>query len=160
MNRSLFPTRPPPRPTIIGWFFALIIGTSIASHANSRELVLVSSQDANFETIPLQDLRRIYLGIPLRGETKFVKPYRNTSNLDIERYFYSHIMFMTEDNYKRLVLERSFRQGVIRPPEINDEAELVNLLRRDNVGVSFMWREQVNNYDGLKVLQVLWQENE
>lgn len=140
---------------------ALLIALSLlsivcAAQPTSRSLVIVASDEFHLDAIGHAELRKIFLGVPVTEDGIRIRPLLNETDTRATSIFLQQVIFMSEREYKRQLFSRVFRLGDQRPEEYDDLTRLVDQLRETQGSVSFMWSDQIENYDGLKSLGVIW----
>jgi len=127
-----------------------------AAQPTSRSLLIVASDEIHLDSIGHAELRKIFLGVPVTKDEVRIRPLLNETDTRATSIFLQQVIFMSEREYKRRLISRVFRLGDQRPQEYDDLALLVEQLRESQGSVSFMWSDQLENYDGLKSLGVIW----
>ncbi len=117
-----------------------------------QNLVLVAGAGSPIATLPMQEARKIYLGVPVRLGDKTIQPFRNASDPLLVEVFMQRVMFMASDTYERQILNRVFRLGGERPPNFADARALSNALQSNPWAISYMWRETARATPGLKIV--------
>lgn len=143
-----------------GWvsslvFFAVLLGQSYALQA--RELVLVCRSQESTNVFSKTELRRLFLGFPVKKNNTLVNALRNTSENDVYQVFLQNVMFMSERNYERRLLSLNFTRGNKVVPEYEDTLLLIRNIKKKSNNVSYVWRDNLDESQGLTVIQVLWE---
>ena len=131
-------------------------GELSAAHSGTSVVLVASSGSSRPDTFSVSELRRLFLGIPVRRGGEMVTPLINASDKDIYQAFLQKVMFMSEANYQRQLVLRVFRRGGKRPQVYRDPRKLVQAMTVGPLGVTFMTREQVKQLQGVEVVQPLW----
>jgi len=119
--------------------------------------VLVSSKASSIQgKVQRKDLRRIFLGIRPASKYQINKPVLNAANKETYALFLKNILFLTESGYKRKLIKRVFRQGADEIQSIDNIRQLEQHLLSHPNDISFMSKQQAENYPNLKVIQELW----
>jgi len=142
-------------------FFAglilLLSGTSLpADEPQEVTLVLVSGADLGVGQLTPNQLRRVFLGIPVSIGDKAIRALRNTSDPLLIEVFLQKVVYMSKRRYKRQLVSQTFRTGQMRPPNFNEHDDLVKALTSIPDSVSVMWERDAEKDPALHVVQVLW----
>ena len=65
-------------------------------------------------------------------------------------------MFMSERSYERRLLSSVFRHGGKRTATYSDVTNLIHELNSSPDTISYMWSDQIEQYEGIKSIGVLW----
>ena len=134
---------------------ALQSGYSRADHS----VVLVAREDCAITAIDPLDLRKIYLGFPVRD--KLNSPLRaatNQSQRELYEIFLQDVMAMSARAYDRRLLTLTLQSGRRRPEIYQHVPELIRAVESDPGLITFMWEEDFDKAKGLKILRVIWKE--
>lgn len=135
----------------------LLSGTSLpADEPHEATLVLVSGAGLGDSQLTPNQLRRIFLGMPVSANGKAISALRNTSDPLLNEIFLQKVVYMSERRYQRLLVSKTFRTGQIRPPNFKSHDNLVQALKTVPDSVSVMWERDAKNHTDLHVIQVLW----
>ena len=104
----------------------------------------------------LYEVITLYLGVPVRVGNQRVKPLINYSDADIEKLFLQKIIFMSKKKYEQKILSNVYRFGEMRPDKYSDVDLLINELKRSPDTVTYLWQDQVDKYEGIKSIGILW----
>ena len=142
-------------------FFAgivlLLSGASLpADEPNEFTLVLVSAADLGDGQLTPNQLRRVFLGIPVSIHGKAIRALRNTSDPLLAEIFLQKVVYMSKRRYKRQLVSQTFRTGQMRPPNFNKYDDLVQALKATPNSVSVMWERDAEKNPALHVVQALW----
>ena len=121
-----------------------------------RSLLLVCSADSTLSSLSNEDIRKIFLGVPVEKDGVRITPLLNTSDSHLTEVFLQKVIFMSKPDYERQLLSRVFRLGGKRPPEYENISELINELHKSPGSVAFMWSDQVGDHNNLKSIGVVW----
>jgi len=124
-----------------------------------RQVVLVASATSPLHDLDSLELRKIYLGFPVRHEGHTVSGLRNTGDEDLNRIFLQSVVAMSEKSYLRRLLSLPLRKGIPRPSEYARPRRLLDALLSNPYSVTYMWKDTAALSPDVKTLRVLWQEN-
>jgi hypothetical protein len=122
-------------------------------------VVLVTRSDSPIETVDPLDVRKLYLGFSVRTEENLsVRAATNQSENKLFEIFLQDVMAMSARSYDRRLLTLTLQSGRRRPDIYRNVGELTDALGSDPNLISFMWQEDFEKADNLKVLRVIWKE--
>lgn len=124
-----------------------------------RQVVLVASATSPLHDLDSLELRKIYLGFPVKRDGHTISGLRNTGDEDLNRIFLQAVVAMSEKSYLRRLLSLPLRQGIPRPSEYDKSDRLLDALSDDPYSVTYMWKDAAILSPAVKALRVLWQEN-
>lgn len=133
-----------------------LISINSAKAETQRSLLVVSSVDSSITTISPNEVRKLFLGVPVMKGKIQLRPLRNASDPSLEEVFLQKVVFMSKRSYERRLLSSVFRHGGQRPEVYSNLAELVNKLNRSPESLSYMWSDQIENHEGIISKGVLW----
>lgn len=125
---------------------------AVADH----ELVLVTSAQSRINAPSILDVRKAYLGITVRQGSTTIRALRNLSDDKIDSIFLQSVVAMSERAYERRLIEGSLRFGRPRPAEFDSEEDLIAAILAAPGTITYMWREDAERLQQLKVLEILW----
>jgi len=124
-----------------------------ADHA----LVLIASSDSPLETLSSLELRKLYLGFVVNSEAgRQIRPITNNSNARIKEIFLQDVVGMSARSYDRRLLTLTLQTGRHRPEVYADLGDLLNRIASDSLSISFVWKEDAEDRNDIKILRVLW----
>lgn len=136
--------------------FLLLIGTPLsADESDQATLVLVSVADLGDGQLTPNQLRRVFLGIPVSVNGENIRALRNTSDPLLNEIFLQKVVYMSERRYKRQLVSQMFRTGRTRPPIFKLRDNLVQALKSVPGSVSVMWKKEAQKHSALHIVQVL-----
>jgi len=124
----------------------------------SKELVLVSSVNANYEPLSSFEVRKIFLGYPIKRGNASINAIRNKIDEDSYQIFLQKVIHLSARNYERRIMSKTFRTGTPAVGEIETLSALKDKLHRNEFNVSVMWLEDAQLDSSIKVIQRLWKE--
>lgn len=129
---------------------------STSAFAQTKRLVLVTGNQSTIPELTLNQVRRIYLGHALRGTA--ITPLSNQSDDLLFEVFLQKVIFLSERDYEKRLITRTFQTGDRRPSVHLKERDLLQSLERQTGSVTFMWEETASRHPQLRVVKVLWSE--
>ena len=136
--------------------FLLSLLAAAQSCAAELNLVLVAAKRSGIAQISAEDVRRLYLGIPLISGGQPVKPLINATDSLVREIFMQQILFMSADAYRRQTLSRTYRTGASPPPAYTDMPGLIGALRANPNAVTYMLYATAIATPELKIIGNLW----
>ena len=122
-------------------------------------LVLVANPRVTFKTLSIGEVRRLFLGIPVTKDGERLIPLRNYSSPLLKQVFLQKIIFMSERNYERQLMHRTFRFGNSRSKFLNDTDSVVQALEKTVNGVSYMWSSDAAKIGHFQIIGVAWSKS-
>jgi len=136
----------------------LLVSLSLSFTAFGKQLVLVSSTAANYEPLSSFEVRKIFLGFPIKRKNTLLTAIRNKSDEESYQVFLQKVIHLSAKNYERRLMSKTFRTGTTSVSSIATLPALTNKLLSNKSNLSVMWRKDVEVNHNLKVVQVLWVE--
>jgi len=124
-----------------------------------EQVVLVAGENSSIENLSPLELRKAYFGIVVRHGNQIIKPFRNSSDPQLNEIFLQSVVAMSERSYERRLLSLTLKSGRPRPEEFTDQEDLARALREYPHSISYMWRSDAEQSMGIKVIKLLWHEN-
>jgi hypothetical protein len=128
---------------------------------NSRadhELVLIARHDSPLTTISSLDLRKVYLGFVVNAPSgRQIYPIANNSDARAKEIFLQDVVGMSARTYDRRLLTLTLQTGRHRPVSFTELEDVLGSIADNSFAIAFVWREDVENRDDVKILRVLWQ---
>ena len=125
-----------------------------------KELVLVSSTEASYKPLSSFEVRKIFLGYTIKRNNTPLIAIRNKSNKQSYQIFLQKVIHMSARNYERRLMSKTFRTGIPSVSSIDTLPELTNKLLSNKFILSVMWLKDVEVNNNLKVVQVVWAEEQ
>ncbi len=140
----------------VGLLMLLVVAPLPADEPDEVALVLVSGSDLGGGRFTPNQLRRVFLGIPVAVNGQDIRALRNTSESLLNEIFLQKVVYMSERRYERQLVSRTFRTGQIRPPNFDNRTALVEALKSIPGSISVMWEHDVKEHPELHVIQEIW----
>jgi hypothetical protein len=135
------------------------VAYSDANAAANLSLVLVANPQVTFKNLSIREVRRLFLGIPVSKNGERLTALRHYSSPLLKQVFLQKIIFMSERNYERQLMLRTFRFGNSRPKILNDIDSVFQALENTVNGVSYMWSSDAAKIGGFQIVDVLWSKS-
>ncbi len=136
--------------------FFFMIFFAAQSHATGADLVLVATARSSISQLTPEEVRRLYLGIPVESGGQPVKPLINAIDNLTREIFMQEVLFMSMDAYQRQTLLRIHRTGAAPTPVYTDMPALLEALNADPDAVTYMLRATAVASSGVKIIGELW----
>ena len=125
-----------------------------AEHA----LVLITSADSPLQSVSSIELRKLYLGFIVNTDTGHqIRPVTNDSDPHAKEIFLQNVVGMSARSYDRRLLALTLRTGRHRPEVFRETSVLLDRIADATHSVAFVWEEDVEGREDIRVLRVLWQ---
>ncbi len=135
---------------------ALILAVHTA-HAAEQRMVLVSAGQTEVAPLTRQELRRLFLGVPIVRDGHALQPLRNGTDPLLYEIFLQKVVFLSARNYEHQMLSQVFRQGGQRAPLYTRMDELVDALKTRPGAVTYMWANTAETLPGIRIIGDIWQ---
>ena len=139
----------------LGAVVALAATVALAAQADTGRLVLVADASSPLAPLTVNDVRRLYLGVPLSQDGRAINAVRNAENPVVKEMFLQQVLFMSAQAYERQLSARTLRGGGSRIPELRESRTLLEALAADPHAVTFMQSAAAARRSGLRVLAEL-----
>ncbi len=136
----------------------LLLSLSFSLPTFGKELVLVSSATANYEPLSSFEVRKIFLGYPIKRNNISLIAIRNKSDEESYQIFLQKVIHLSARNYERRLMSKTFRTGTALVSSIDTLPALTHKLLSNKANLSVMWLKDVERNHNLKVVQVVWEE--
>ncbi len=146
------------RSLIIAATLLFLFGLFVPFSIFARELVLVTSTANNLKSLSMFEIRKIFLGYQVERDGQMVYAIRNKSDDAAYQIFLQKLVHMSENNYERRLLSKTFRTGTHGVSAIKSFTSLKKVLLAEPSHLSIIWRADLESGDGLKVIQSVWQD--
>jgi len=137
-------------------FLLLSTGATHGVASEQVQLVLVASERSQVEPLTSNEIRKLFLGIPVIQHQRRLEPLNNVSDPLLNEVFLQKIVFMSTQKYERMLVSQVFRLGGHRPAQFSETEKLVGVLKESPITVSYMWLKTAQQTPGIKVVQELW----
>ncbi len=119
--------------------------TRVIATDRVKTLVIVSNTDVPIKKLSIGDIRKLYLGYPIKLDGQEIHPIINRSDPLLYVVFLQKIVFLSARSYQRRLKTEMFRSGKREIPEIDDKHELQKRIKEIKNTISFMWLETMQN---------------
>lgn len=137
------------------WVLSVLWGIATPSPALARELVLVGASPINYPVFSLFEVRKIFLGYPVKRQEAVINGIINYTDEKAYQVFLQKLIHLSAKNYERRLLSKTFRTGAPTVSKSDTLSDLKSKLLSDKTKVSVLWRDQLESNDGLIVIQLL-----
>lgn len=125
--------------------------------AGDLRVVLVVAADSPIEHLDPIEVRKVFLHVPVYRDGHPLRAVVNASDPRLEQIFLQHVVAMSRSAYDRRMLSLALQHGTPRPAEPGSREELLKILLRDPLAVTFAWEQDVAADTRVRILRVLWQ---
>ncbi|VAW60104.1 hypothetical protein MNBD_GAMMA08-1914 [hydrothermal vent metagenome] len=142
----------------------LLSGNNAMADEEKMRLLLITKSE--YKPLPLNrnELRRLFLGMPVYREGKKLSPLINKSEGFCYQVFLQSIIGMSEKRYERALLSGFYRQGIASPIIYEDMNALLSELKKQESSITFLFdhsdansgNADITNDKNLNVVQEIW----
>jgi len=122
-----------------------------------RAVVLITSDSCPVTDISALDIRKAYVSVAVSVDGRTIRPFRMDGDELLNRIFYQSIVAMSQKSYERRALSMALKYGTPRPPVFDDIDSAVDAVRRLECSVLYLWKEDAESLDGVRIIKLLWQ---
>ncbi|VAW65423.1 hypothetical protein MNBD_GAMMA09-2970 [hydrothermal vent metagenome] len=135
----------------------LLIGSSATVRAE-KDLHLLMVTDKSNEISPLntQELRKLFLGVPIYRNNHQLKPMINRGDEMCYQIFLQYILGMSHKRYVRTMVSSLYRNGIKSPPVFIDIDDVAGYLREEPYSITYIYKHNLPKFDNIKVIQEIW----
>ena len=123
---------------------------------DERRLVLVTDKSSGIGALTTSEIRRLFLGLPVKKEGKMLEAAINQSDPLLYQVFLQKVVFMSAPVYERHLLENVIQLGGQRPQSFNNPDALAADIHQHPGTVSYMWNHTLQSYPYLVIVGELW----
>jgi hypothetical protein len=118
-----------------------LVAVAYAAPDTEPQLVVIADARSPLTTIPIGEVRKLFLGVPLVFNNVEVVPVLNQSDPQLVEAFLQKVLFMSATVYERRMVGKVYREGGARIAEVHSREELVRVLAADRRRVSYALRD-------------------
>ncbi len=142
-------------------FFVLVFSVFLltgASSVNSEDLrlFLVTKNENTPPALSKNELRSLFLGIPVYRNNNKLEPLINKSDERCYQTFLQSVLGMSNKRYERVQASMLDQAEMTVPPVYTDLDKLMFDLKKKNSAISFVFLEKELADDSLNVVQEIW----
>jgi hypothetical protein len=132
----------------------ILIFTGGASQAFSKEIVVISNVSFPLDSLTKIQLIQIYTGYQTTlHSTTTLKPLDQGDDQSIKPFFLDTLLEYTPEEYKDYWSRWKFKTGRMPPMIKPSSKEIIQaVLREKNGALGYVWDEEIQGVDGIKVL--------
>lgn len=140
------------------WLLSIVLWllTSSTAFADTRSLVLVTSETSPALELSGKEIRWLFMGLPVVKAGQRIEPLINATNPLVYEVFLQKVIYMSAQNYERRLVVRAFRLGGRRPEKYDNQVILLRNLRENPNAVTFMWQDDAQRQANIKIVTELW----
>lgn len=155
-------------PVTIASLVILLLGNMAVAHAEHAEhaehpehpehhrLLLVTSAENKISPLDRNELRRLFLGMPVYRSGKVLNPLLNKTDERCYQIFLQSVIGMSQKRYERTLVLGLYRQGYNSPPIYTQLNELQAELNKRPDGVSFVHDNGQLKETSFNIVQEIW----
>jgi len=122
-----------------------------------RTVVLITGDACPVQKISMLDIRKAYLSVTVTVQGHTIRPFRLGGDELLNQVFYQSIVGMSRKSYDRRALSMALKYGTPRPAVFDDIDSAVDAVRRLECSVLYLWKEDADSLDGVRIIKLLWQ---
>ena len=147
---------------IFSYVMLIILQMSCISSVFAEELRLLLITRAEYKPLPLDknELRRLFLGMPVYRNGKKLIPLINKSEKLCYQVFLQSVVGLSQKRYERSLVSGLYRQGVIAPVVYEDKKDLLKDLSKKDGTISVMFDQGEGKEKEFNVVQEIWISDE
>lgn len=138
----------------------LALSLSALAQQEGNQLILVTDRATGIQTLTSEEIRRLFLGLPITKKGKQLEAVINQSDPLLYQIFLQKIVFMSSQVYERHLLENVIQTGEQRPKVHNLQDTLIADLHQSPGKISFIWSSELHFYPTLIVVGETWHPSE
>ncbi len=135
------------------YFFVLCFS---AQELYAEQLYLISSKQMSITPLSANEIKKLFLSVPVTREGKKLSPLLNQSDALTYQIFLQTVMGRSASTYEKQLLTRVYASGISSPPVISDLNELYDKLLAEPGVVSFILKKNFDDSE-LQKIQKLWE---
>jgi len=147
---------------IFSYVVIILLQVSGISSVFSEELRLLLITRAEYKPLPLDknELRRLFLGMPVYRSGEKLIPLINKSEELCYQVFLQSVVGLSQKRYERSLVSGLYRQGVIAPVVYEDKKDLLKDLSKKDRTISVMFDQGEGKEKAFNVVQEIWISDE
>lgn len=124
--------------------------------AAKQDLVLVAANNTAVTQMSPDEVRRLYIGVPIEVDGYFINPLINATDSLVQEIFMQQVLFMSAEVYMRRNLSFSYRKTEIPAQIYSNLPSLIAALKANRYAVTYMLRSTAITIPELKIIAELW----
>lgn len=124
--------------------------------AAKQDLVLVAANNTEVKEMSPDEVRRLYIGVPIEVDGHFIDPLINATDNLVQEIFMQQVLFMSTEIYMRRNVVFSYRKGEIPSQLYSNLPSLIAVLKTNRYAVTYMLRSIAVTIPELKIITELW----
>lgn len=150
------------RSKIFSYVMLVLLQVSGISPVLSEELRLLLITRAEYKPLPLDrnELRRLFLGMPVYRNGEKLIPLINKSEALCYQVFLQSVVGLSQKRYERSLISGLYRQGVVAPVFYEDKKDLLKDLNKKDRTISVMFDKGEGKEKVFNVVQEIWISDE
>ena len=136
----------------------IVVGFLLPQLAHAeRTVVLITGESCPVNEISTLDIRKAYLSVSVSIDGHTIRPFRLGGDEMLSQIFYQSIVAMSQKSYERRALSMALKFGTPRPAVFDDVDTAVDAVRRLRCSVLYLWKEDADSLEGVRIIKLLWQ---
>jgi len=130
------------------------------AYAEDLRLLLITKQDYKPLSFDKNELRRLFLGVPVYRDGEALQPLINKSNDLCYQVFLQSTLGMSQKRYERSLVSGVYRQGAKSPGVYTNFKKLLDDLNKKENAISFYYDHGQPIDASFNIVQEIWISNE
>lgn len=130
------------------------------TYAAEKDLVLVAANNTEIKEMSPDEVRRLYIGVPIEVDGHHIDPLVNATNNLVQEIFMQQVLFMSTEVYMRRNVDFSYRKGEVPPQIYSNLPSLIAALKANRYAVTYMLRSTAVTIPELKIIAELWRDED
>ena len=130
------------------------------AYAAKSVLVLVAVNHSVITQLTPEEVRRLYVGIPIEVGGHAIEPLVNASDSLLQEIFMQQVLFMSTEAYTRQNESGAYRKEVAKTPVYTEMPALIAALKANPYAVTYMLKVTAATLPDLKIIAELWRSEE
>jgi len=139
--------------------FVLLSNSSVA-YAEELRLLLITKENFKPLVFDKNELRRLFLGVPVYRNGKALQPLINKSEDLCYQVFLQSTLGMSQKRYERSLVSGVYRQGAKTPEIYTNFKKLLGDLNKKENAISFYYDHGQPIDKSLNIVQEIWISDE
>ncbi|VAW69695.1 hypothetical protein MNBD_GAMMA10-2452 [hydrothermal vent metagenome] len=134
----------------------LFITDSINARADDLHLLMVTDESNQILPLSKDELRRLFLGMPVYRNGNKLKAAINRSDEMCYQIFLQYILGMSHKRYVHTMVSSLYRNGIKTPPIFTRADDVIDYLHEEDYSVTYIFKHNLPQFNNLNVVQEIW----
>ncbi|VAW66418.1 hypothetical protein MNBD_GAMMA11-3341 [hydrothermal vent metagenome] len=134
----------------------LIAGNISNTRAEDLHLLMVTDKSNDILPLSKDELRRLFLGMPVYRNGQKLKAVINRSDEMCYQIFLQYILGMSHKRYVHTMVSSLYRNGIKTPPTFTAAEEIIEYIHKEKYSVTYIFKHNLPKFNNLNVVQEIW----